>query len=57
VSDLGIDKQMNLPDGSLTRVGDPISTFNQPDGIKVTADGSFLAVVLPNDHVDLIARR
>jgi hypothetical protein len=26
------------PDGSLTRVGDPVSTFNQPDGIKVTPD-------------------
>ena len=28
---------------------DPVSTFNQPDGIKVTPDGSFLAVVLPNE--------
>jgi 6-phosphogluconolactonase len=37
------------PDGSLTRVGDRVSTFNQPDGIKVTPDGSFLAVVLPNE--------
>jgi 6-phosphogluconolactonase len=37
------------PDGSLTRVGDPVFAFNQPDGIKVTPDGSFLAVVLPNE--------
>jgi 6-phosphogluconolactonase len=36
------------PDGSLTRIGSNVFTFQQPDGIKVTPDGSFLAVVLPN---------
>jgi 6-phosphogluconolactonase len=36
------------PDGSLTRIGNNVFSFQQPDGIKVTPDGSFLAVVLPN---------
>src|SRR5262249_16234073 len=36
------------PDGSLTRIGNNVFAFQQPDGIKVTPDGHFLAVVLPN---------
>ena len=37
------------PDGSLTRIGPNVFTFQQPDGVKVTPDGSFLAVVLPSE--------
>src|SRR5262249_17924366 len=36
------------PDGSLTRIGNNVFAFQQPDGIKVTPDGRFLMVVLPN---------
>lgn len=35
--------------GSLTRIGSPVFTFQLPDGVKVTPDGRFLAVVLPNE--------
>jgi hypothetical protein len=37
------------PNGSLTRIGDPVFAFQEPAGVKVTPDGRFLAVVLIND--------
>jgi 6-phosphogluconolactonase (cycloisomerase 2 family) len=36
-------------DGSLTRIGSNVFAFQQPAGIKVTPDGRFLAVALPNE--------
>src|SRR5262249_11394482 len=33
--------------GSLTRIGGNVFTYSQPDGVKITPDGNFLAVVLP----------
>jgi 6-phosphogluconolactonase len=36
-------------DGSLSRIGPLIPASSQPIGIKVTPDGSLLAVVLPNE--------